>query len=222
MKRIFSLTVCLLCCLFFSGCFEVIEEVTYTDNTKGNFKFTINLSQSKGKLKTLMSMDTFMGAKMPSQKEVKSEIAKVKATLIASEGISDVKVSEDYENMIFKVECKFATTLALNSALNTIAVSVAKAKEGEFIHPYSKTENSFSRVSIISAALEAKLDKKHNSIGLIKAANYTSIYRFSKTIKSISNKSAKISKDGKAVFLKHNLPSTIKNPEILNNEIILN
>ena len=69
------------------------------------------------------------------------------------------------------------------------------------------------------------LDKEVSEMGeakdLFSAMSYTLVYHFPKAVKSVTNKKASISKDGKTVTLKMNFIDMIKSPEMMTLDVVL-
>ena len=63
-------------------------------------------------------------------------------------------------------------------------------------------------------SLETEISQMGDSKEMFEKMSYTLVYNFPKKIKSVSNKNAQISEDGKTVTLKINFIEMIKDPEI--------
>jgi hypothetical protein len=61
----------------FSGCFEIIEQISLKDDGSGNFQLVLNLSQSKTKINSFMKMKTVNGHPVPDKEEVRQKIAEI-------------------------------------------------------------------------------------------------------------------------------------------------
>lgn len=129
--------------VFLSSCFEFIEEITYTDNEKGQCLITLNCSQSKIKLKNLMKLDTFMGLNIPNIEQVKIDIIKAKVLIGEIDGINSVITSSDFENFIFTVKFNFDSTASLNKALNAIAKVESTRHPIPYYNIYEKQTDNF-------------------------------------------------------------------------------
>ncbi|HIC30718.1 MAG TPA: hypothetical protein EYO76_02255, partial [Flavobacteriaceae bacterium] len=111
--------------LTFSSCFEVIEEVDLNSDGSGSITFTLNMSQSKSKLASIMLLDSVNGVKVPSRKDIQNGINDVVEELKKAKGISNIKKTEDYENFIFSVKCDFRDIENIN---NIVEESLSKQK----------------------------------------------------------------------------------------------
>jgi len=204
-----------------SGCFEVVEEVSYNTNESGSYSITANASLSKTRLKTLLELDTFMGADMPDKYDIMVYLDSIEYTIIKSSraGISNVKKNIDFDNFIFSISFNFNKTETLNLALNNVAKFVAKKEEMEKFNMFDFSNKIFSRNSNQKDAKTDIPDKYKDVINQVSDATFTSIYRFQTPVKSVGNKHSKISKSGKAVMQKQRIPEIIKDPKIFQNTI---
>ncbi|WP_040247836.1 hypothetical protein [Psychroserpens mesophilus] len=108
--------------------------------------------------------------------------------------------------------------------------AVAKASKNMFEYiDFSYDGKTFSRslkedYKQSSEDLEA-LDKEISEMGeakdMFEAMSYTLVYHFPKAVKSVSNKKATISDDGKTVKLKMNFIDMLKSPETMTLDVVL-
>ena len=213
--------ICLLSfSFFFTGCFEVFEEVSMNNDGSGNVILTINGSQSKENLKNYMKQDNIQGVKVPSQAEIDQEIFKVKEILKKVEGISNVKTSTDYNEFVLTISGDFVNVKALNNAINTVVVEMNRSPyEAIKKDNFAYIKNTFSRLFDypIDKTVYDRLD--FGTKFVLETAQLTSIYRFDKKVKNISNAKAKISPSGNSVMLKSNLSGFVKGDVNLANDI---
>ncbi len=106
--------------LLLNSCLEVIEEVNLNDNGSGKLSYTINLSQSRTKINSLLLLDSIDGHEIPSEIEIRNKIDEVIHVIKDTEGISNVTKSLDFDNYIFKFSCDFSTLRALNKTSEVI------------------------------------------------------------------------------------------------------
>lgn len=206
--------------LLLSSCFEFIEEVNYTGEHNGNCVLTLNCSQSRIKLKNLIKLDTFMGLNLPGIDKVKADIAKAEKLVAQIPGISLVSSESDFENFIFTFKFSFDSTEALNLALNKIAAVESERHPLPFYTVYRSNSTEFERLKLPDDSVANNAQVK-DKLGWFSGATATSIYRFTKTVSSVSNKKALISKNKKAVMLKQSIIDIVKKPEIFSNIIQL-
>jgi hypothetical protein len=210
---------------FFSGCFEILEEITLKSNGSGTFTYTVNMSQSKAKLASIMALDSVDGHKVPKQNDIIDQIKKAQKTLQGISGISNVAPTWDFTNYIFVMKFDFNNTTTLNQALLTLAQTMTKdkdkAKVPASISAFAFANNVFSRKNEYNS--KAEIDKlKSKDVDILKTSSYTCIYRFDSEVKSCSNTDAKISSNKKNVMLKLNMLELLKGDKKIQNTITLN
>lgn len=211
----------ILICLFLTGCFEILEEVSLKEDGSGNFKITLNLSQSKTKLKSIMLMEKVNGHRMPSKEEVKTEIIKAKNIAKTIEGISEVEEKIDFDNFIFSLSCNFKNINDINTLVYKLRESKEKIKTPfEKHYEYSKSEQEFKRNFTFLWGNEFnKLQQSDKDI--FEGANYIAIYRFNKEVSSVLNKEAKVSSNKKNVMLKLKATDVINKKSTIKNQLKL-
>ena len=206
----------------FSSCFEIVEDISLNNDGSGHVAITINLSQSKTKLHSIMLLDSINGYKIPSEKDIKKHFADLKEILTQTSGISGVVTRLDFDNFIFNVSCDFDNTNALNEVLINLNTKTEAAKIRQHKpFTYNKASKTFSRSYHYDIAKEfSKTNAKDRNI--FENASYRTIYHFEKNIKSSSNKTAKISGNKKAIMLLVNAQDLITNKNTIKNKITLN
>lgn len=215
-QHIFLLTLALV---VFSGCFEMVEEVTFTDKQKGTYLLTLNCSQSRDKLNGLLKLDTFMGMHLPKTYEVSGELSRAADVLRRTPGIHKVEYHSDFRQYLFTISFAFDSTEALNRGLNA-AIRSASAKQG--LHStliFNAHAQGFERLNTPGDTLIKQSVAGKDLSGLLKNATYTSVYRFKRSIASVSNSKARISKNGNAVMLRHAIPDLLKDFTLFTNHI---
>lgn len=186
--------------LTFSSCFEVIEEVDLNSDGSGSITFTLNMSQSKSKLASIMLLDSVNGVKVPSRKDIQNGINDVVEELKKAKGISNIKKTEDYENFIFSVKCDFKDIENIN---NIVEESLSRQKNKTTFSSFffDTSKGTFKRNYKYSPELKRQYNKlKEENKKVFQDASYTVIYRFDKEVSSQSNTEAKISKSKKAIM----------------------
>jgi hypothetical protein len=210
-------------CLFiFQSCIEIIDDLTIHKDESGVLKYTINLSASKVRVNSILALDSLDGAKVPTISEIKKKVALFKQTLALQKGITNVQITENYTDFIFKFECNFINVNLLQEGLQ-ISYSV-------FSNDKSNANSNFTWLYLDSKQLKRsvpeltterfkKISPKDNE--LLKTGSYTSITRFDHLIARFDNPLSKISKDKKALMLKTNIYSLKEKQSILENTIYL-
>jgi hypothetical protein len=200
-----------------SSCFDVIEDISLKANGSGSFLYIVNCSQSKSEIASMLKLDSFMGSRLPSLSEIQQNVSVTRKALSASEGISNVTVTEDYTNYIIEIRGNFASIKDFNNAVKKI--SIGMGAEETIVNEgfnYEGSDTSFAR--IVSAVLDDKAAKKVEKLlgANLAKASYTMIIHSEKPIQKVSNSVAKLSPSKKAVMLKMDAGTVIKYPEKLN------
>jgi uncharacterized protein YfcZ (UPF0381/DUF406 family) len=220
MKKTASLLL-LICSISFSSCFEIIEQVFLKSDGSGNFQLVVNLSKSKTKLNSIITMKTVNGHDVPSKAEIKQKIDEIEKTVAKTPGITNVKTTMDFDNYIATLSCNFLKANQLNGIVKSISdKEKSKNKYTEKSYNYDVATNIFERLNKISLKEDYKkmtnADKE-----IFTTANYTSIYKFDNTVTSTTNKDAKISPSKKAIMLKLNVLDIITDKKSIENKITL-
>lgn len=216
MSRRLTWLICFFAILL-SGCFEMVEEVTYKDADSGDYLLTMNCSKSKVKLKTLMTLDSFLGVKIPSQARMNAYFNAIANAARKTQGITKVTTTRDFENFIFTFSCSFDKTENLNKVINEAAKSCSR-KKIPHLNVFGMSSTAFSRYQTPNDSISKRLRNNPN-LNLLAGATVVSIYRFTKEVKSVSNSKAKISPNKKAVMLKQDITDIISTPSIFSNTI---
>lgn len=207
---------------FLSSCFEVIEEISMKNDGTGDVVLTINLSQSKTKVASVMLLDSVQGYKVPSKQKIQEELHEAVAYLRKSEGISNVKSTSDFNNFIATISFSFKDVANINNITKNILARQKIKATNTSSYSYSKATKIFSRKyqAIGTAKTEfGKLKPKDKAV--FNGATYTSIYRFESAVTSSSNPASNVSKSKKAVMLKSNISDLINGKINVSNSIQL-
>ena len=191
------LPILILC----SGCFEIVEKIKLEDSGKGNYQIIANFSQSKDNIKGLLDNDSIMGQRVPSISEITSEMEKAKNKLASMSGISNVKLTKDFNNYVFNLTCDFTNVNALDQALTNTINAYSKRRKfatGNYIH----SSNTFKRQVVYDYTGEASKNMNSQIENALSKATFMAVYQFPKKVKSVSNYRAKISPSGKATMLR--------------------
>jgi hypothetical protein len=211
----------LLLPLLFTSCFEIIEDVHINTNGSGKISVTLNLSQSKTKLKTIMLMDSINGYKIPSKTDINTELNNAVKTLKGIKGLSNIKSSSDFDAYIFKISCNFTDIDKLNQVVSTFA------RMNNFIIPKGSSYFDYNqKTKIFTRNYETDLAKSFNSIKkkdkeVFDNASYVTVYHFDNTIIESKNKSAHINKNKTAIMIKVSAQDIINNTRTIKNQIKL-
>jgi hypothetical protein len=214
--------IALISTLFlFSSCFQVIEEITLKNNGSGDMTITMNLSQSKSKLASIMLLDSVNGYKIPKEKDINQYMNEAVDFLKKSDGISNIKKTVDLKNYIASVSFSFKDVSGINGITQKL-LSKQKAKMPGIHYFFDKAGATFKRTYQYSSDIKAEYSKlKTKDKEIFKTAGFTSIFRFENAIATSTNKLSKISPSGKAIMLKTSALELINGVVNISNQIQL-
>ena len=152
-----------------------------------------------------MALDSMDGLKIPSVMEIKRDLEKATRILSASEGISKVENSSNFDDFIFSMHFEFKNITCLNNALTNLSAAFTPPGRTPPASSFGFDSKSFSRTNEYDGKREMKRIPAKD-LALIGSASMTCIYHFDKTVSQFSNADARLSKNKKAVMLK--LPVT--------------
>lgn len=219
MKRIGWLLL-LSSMLMLQSCFEIIEQVFVKNDGSGNFQLVLNLSKSKTRLNSMIKMKTVNGRKVPTREDVRKEIADIEKTVKNTPGLTNVKTAVDLDNYIASISCDFSKIEDINTGVSRINQKEKNNKPLGKTYAYDAAANSFSRLNTFM--MKEEYQKMSNADKeIFTNANYTSIFRFEKTVTGFSNKESKLSANKKAVMLKLSALDVITNKRPIENNIKL-
>lgn len=220
MIKFISFSIVLIFCL--SSCIEIIDDLSIKSDGSGTFKYTVNLSSSKIKVNSILALDSIDGKRVPRIEEIKEKITQFVKTLDAQNGISNVKVEENYTEFIFKFQCDFTSVSTLQDGLKQSIVILTKEKSIPQLEHNWLTWDGTKLVRSIPEITGKKINEINDSdIELLKKGTYTSITRFDKAVDKYENPSAQLSKSKMAVMVKTDTYRLKENQDILENTIYL-
>jgi hypothetical protein len=200
-----------------------MDDLTIHADGSGTFRYNINLSSNKIKVNSILALDSLDGQKVPKIEDIKEKVQQFIKTLDAQNGISNVKVEENYTDFIFKFSCDFTNVMLLQEGIKeTISVMAKEKKTPELDHNWISWDGTKLTRSIPTITLSKVKELKQSDIEQLKLGTYTSISRFDKTVEKFANPSAVLSKNRQAVMVKTDTYSLKENPAILENVIYLN
>ncbi|GAA4198375.1 hypothetical protein GCM10022289_06990 [Pedobacter jeongneungensis] len=209
-KQLYKLLLFVLLIPVLSSCFEVIEEISMKNDGTGDVILTINLSQSKTKVASVMLLDSVQGYKVPSRQKIQQELNEAVAYLKKSEGISNVKSSSDFNNYIATISFSFKDVSNINNITKNILAQQKIKATNTSSYAYNKTTKTFSRKYQAIGTAKTEFNKlKAKDKAVFNGATYTSIYRFESPVTSSTNPASNVSKSKKAVMLKSSIMDLI-------------
>jgi hypothetical protein len=206
--------------LFFSSCFEVIEEMTLGKDGTGTMTLTVNFSQSKSRVAAIMLMDSIHGYKVPNKAEIQQEIDKTVAQLSKMPGISNVKSNTDFSNFVADIRFSFKDVADVNHLMKALLDQYKVKSSNIPSYNYDKEDARFSREystgNDVKTGYNQLKDKE-----MFNTAAYVSILRFESAISSFSNKQARISKNQQAIIQRLAIPDLINGRANISNQVQL-
>lgn len=205
------------------SCIEIVDDISLNEDGSGSLKYSVNLSSSKIKISSALALDSLDGKKVPSRVEIQEKIDHFAQVFEEKEGISNVTVSSDFTNYIFKLSCDFKSVSLLQEAIKSTVRAELKEKNellDEKTNWMSWKNGSFER-SVPDFTIARAKTLKDDEINALKEGNYISITRFERPVKEFSNPTAILAKNKLAVMLKTNMYSLTQNPDLLENTIYL-
>lgn len=216
--------ICLFSMSFlFTGCFDIVEEIDLNANGSGKIKAIVNLSKSKTKVASLMKLDKIDGIKIPSEKDIRTEVTKVSTILKNTSGISNVKTSLDFTNFVGTISCDFSDINALNNFTKALSSQFKNKISDYSTYSYNIKTKTFNRTYKPGSEGKKELARlKPENQKSLQDAYFTYIYRFQGTVVNQKNAQAKIAGNKKAVMLKVNVLDLVNGKVDLANTITLN
>jgi hypothetical protein len=215
--KFIAIIITLLC---LTSCIELLDDITLNNDGSGTFKYSINLSSSKTKVNSILALDSIDGKKVPNKSEIEQKIIEFKKTLSTQPGISNVNISYNFDDFIFKLSCDFDNVknlqLGIENTIKKLSISNISSETEWITFSSNKLERNIPNITS---------DRFKNSnwidLDLLKSGTYTSISRFERTVESYSNTLTKVSKTKTSVMLQVKTDEMFVNPTILKNKIIL-
>lgn len=204
--------------IFFTSCFEIVEEVNMKSNGAGQMVVTVNMSESKEDLKGYMDSGEVNGMNLPNQNELNSYLKQIETTLESVNGMSNASASADFNEFIFTFAADFTSVKAMNVAVNKLTKELSRGMIA-IDNKYEYTNGQFTRSfgTMISAEDYDKLPMMQRFV--LESARMVSVYTFSKSVKKMTNQNAELSADDKVVKFKSTLGDIAKGTKSVHNTI---
>ena len=222
MERITQILIFGFLCLTASGCFEIIEEVNMNADGSGFARLTVNLSQSKLQIKSILLLNKINGYMVPSREEMQQELNRLEHATRSIPGISNVQTDWDFDNFIFSLSGAFDRVETLNTAINEVGVSMNRTPYPVVrVRNFAYKEGEFERYHKYVVDMEQYHQIKARDRAILNGSKYITIYRFPVPITAWSHKDAIVSKNKQAIMLKTRMKALIRQKHTLANRIIL-
>jgi hypothetical protein len=199
-----------------------MDELTIHDDGSGTLKYVINLSSSRVKVNSILALDSLDGKKVPSIEDIKTKVSLFKKTLSLQNGISNISISENYVDFIFKFECDFTSIDLLQEGLRkTFSITLNDKSILASDFSWLFWDSKVLERSVPSIATNKLNGITENDLSLLKTGTYTSITRFDRGVERFENPLSKLSKDKKALMLRTDTYSLKEKHTLLENTIYL-
>ncbi len=219
MQKILRNITVLLMCATLTSCFQIIEDLRFNADGSGEIKITINLSESKTKVKSIMLLDSVNGHQVPKREVIETELAKMRDKMNAANGLSNATYKTDWEEYIFTMKCSFNQLEDLHTFSKELT-RTAKIKDTTQVNrsAYLWSADKFVRQGGYNVAEQyGKLKAEDQQV--FQNAQFIGVYKFQKPVKKVTNPTARISKSGTAVMVKAQILDLILGKADLANEI---
>ena len=174
------------------------------------------------KVNSILALDSLDGKKVPSIEEIKTKVSLFKKTLSLQNGISNISISENYTDFIFKFECDFTSIDLLQEGLRkTFSITLNDKSILASDFSWLFWDSKVLERSVPSIATNKLNGITENDLSLLKTGTYTSITRFDRGVERFENPLSKLSKDKKALMLRTDTYSLKEKPSLLENTIYL-
>ena len=204
--------------LFFTSCFEIVEEVNMKADGSGKMIVTVDMSESKEDLKGYMDSGEIGEMKLPDQKELNSYLSRIENTLESVNGMSNASAKADFNEFIFTFAADFTSVKAMNAAVNKLTKELSRGMisiDNKYEYANGQFKRSFG--SMLSAEDYEKLPMMQRFV--LESARMVSVYTFSKSVKKMSNENAELSAGNKVVKFKSTLGDIAKGTKSVQNTI---
>lgn len=210
-----------LSCVLFSGCFQLVEDITVRKDGSGTAVLMANFSESRTKLASVMLLDSVQGHKVPSRQDIQRELASLVAELERVEGISQVAHSLDFDRFIVRVSFSFSDVSKLNGVTDMVFRQFKVESKNTSSYSLTKAGRFSRQYQYDPEAGKAFARLKREDRQVFEGASYTSIYRFDRAVGQVSNAQAKTSASGTSVMLQAPIIDLITGKTNVSNHIQL-
>lgn len=194
----------LLTPFFFISCLDVVEEIELNASKGGKATYTINLSQSKIKLSTLLKLDSLDGHKVPTLYEIDDKLNRTIIELNTKKGISNANYRFDQEEYIITLNLDFSSVSNLDNAIRSLSYwEKSDWKPKNTFYKYA--DNVFIKHVPQIHAKEKEIQKVEKRKESLKLGSYAFILRNTKGELTTVDQNLRLSGNKKAVLFRKNL-----------------
>lgn len=210
----------ILLCLITSSCLEILDDISFNIDGSGTFKYTVNLSSSQVKLNSILALDSIDGKKVPSINEIQEKIEVFTELLSAQEGISNVYIDTNYQQLIFKIQCDFSNVIDLQRGFeSSLKETLTQLENEEIAYDWITWDGQVMVRKVPDLDRWSLPSIKSEDSELLKKGYYTSITRFENKVNYFENPAAKLSKNERAVMLRKSAFEVFNDHEVMDNII---
>ncbi|MCT4582710.1 MAG: hypothetical protein N4A35_14940 [Flavobacteriales bacterium] len=191
------------------SCLDVVEEIELNESKGGKAIYTINLSQSKIKLNTLMKLDSIDGHRIPKQYEIESELAKAVQELRTKKGITGARYELNKTEYIYTLEVEFLSVNDLDLAIRTLSYwrkSDWKPQEAFYVQKERRFIKHVPQIHVKEKDL-GEVEKRKESL---KLGSYTFILRNEGEVSTNNHKEIRVSGNKRAALFRKDLYNLAK------------
>ncbi len=200
MKRIITISLLILITASFSSCFQVLEDITLAPDGSGNYKLTLNMSESRSNVAAILQAGRVNGHKVPSENEMQKELSELAGLLRRQSGISSVNGHLDFRNYIGTLTLHFRNINNLNQVITSINRKYQLRIAIPSTYTYNSATGTFIRTYHYSDAIKNEYNKMGRDRQVLNGATYTCLYHFPKPVITVGNRGAQTAKNKLAVM----------------------
>lgn len=208
----------------FTGCFELIEDLSFNEDGSGSYKLTLNLSASSMRVKSVLAMDSLRGRKVPSQQEIEQQLHDYADQLANKSGIRKAEVAVNHSDLIVKIHIDFDDISALQKGISSLSNDTTYQNKYSNLFEnwfeYDGSQLTRNKIEFSDQKWKQQL-KKDDDYHKLREAKCVFIHRFPKQVQDTSNPKMKISKDGKNTMLQVNPKAVLENDKSMSYQIKL-
>lgn len=208
----------------FTGCFELIEDLSFNEDGSGSYKLTLNLSASSMRVKSVLAMDSLKGRKVPSQREIEQQLHDYADQLAKKSGIRKAEVAVNHSDLIVKIHIDFDDISALQKGISSLSNDTTYQNEYSALFEnwfeYDGSQLTRNKIEFSDQKWKQQL-KKDDDYHKLREAKCVFIHRFPRQVLHTSNPAMKTSKDGKNTMLQVNPKAVLENDKSMSYKIKL-
>lgn len=208
----------------FTGCFELIEDLSFNEDGSGSYKLTLNLSASSMRVKSVLAMDSLRGRKVPSQQEIEQQLHDYADQLAKKSGIRKAEVTVNHSDLIVKVHIDFDDISALQKGISSLSNDTTYQNKYSNLFEnwfeYDGSQLTRNKIEFSDQKWKQRL-KEDDDYHRLREAKCVFIHRFPRQVQNTTNPAMKISKDGKNTMLQVNPKAVLENDKSMSYQIKL-